>query len=193
KSRSSASSSDENNITMAIIQGLLGGIVINTIREFFGFISIDLDELMNKSIKENWFDLFKELMYTGVAILSAGFLELGNYFETLNLAEKSYSSYFKKLIDNTKVAGDLEEASKGSAFLKFFSLLTAAVTFSDNIDNAGQGVLSKEADTIVSVVVLAFDIISVFVANPFVSVLVSLSGNIIPKVIAMRIGGIVLC
>ena len=193
KSRSSASSSDENNITMAIIQGLLGGIVINTIREFFGFISIDLDELMNKSIKENWFDLFKELMYTGVAILSAGLQEIVNFFSFEELFINGSMSFADWLVAGTKKASDIEEASKGACFFGGVSVFASLVSFVSNVENAGNGVLSRQTDIIISSVSLVFDILSIFIKIPFVDILVSSAGTIIPKVISMRIGGFVIC
>ena len=62
------------------------------------------------------------------------------------------------------------------------------------MDNAGSGALSKNADIALAYVKLVFNVISVFseIAPPL-AVLLSFAGDIIPKVIAMRIEGIVIC
>ncbi len=77
--------------------------------------------------------------------------------------------------------------------MDFYLFFGVVVSFIDNIDNAGNGVLSKKNDIILSTISLAFDFISLFVTIPGVDIIVSSAGTIIPKVIAMRLGGFVLC
>ena len=56
-----------------------------------------------------------------------------------------------------------------------------------------QGVFSKNTDTILAFVSLVFDIGSVFIPNYFAGTAVSILGELLPKVIAMRIEGFVVC
>ncbi len=191
---SSSTTTEDNNIVMAIIQGLFGGIILNTIKNLFDTIHINLDDIMNKSIKGGWFDTFKELIYTGICIFSAGCFVINDYFQITNMAEKGYTSIFDWLIKKNEDAGAFEEASKGNSFLKGFSIISALISFSDSIDNSGNGALSKNADISLAFVKLAFNMATVFTKiNPFLSVLLSLSGDIIPRVIAMRMEGIFIC
>ncbi len=192
KSKTSENS-DKNNVTMAVFQGLFGGIVMNEIYIEFEAINIDLNDVMNDAIKNNWYGLFQELMYTGISIFSASSIEIKSY-----IGDKSYfydgtSELFQKLIDANEDAGCFEEASRGSAFLKIFSVLGSVISLMNNIDDAGTGVLSKNADIVVAISSFVIDIASSFIKIPILDVIVASAGNIISKVIAMRLGGVVLC
>lgn len=132
-------------------------------------------------------------MYTGISIFSASSIEIKSY-----IGDKSYfydgtSELFQKLIDANEDAGCFEEASRGSAFLKIFSVLGSVISLMNNIDDAGTGVLSKNADIVVAISSFVIDIASSFIKIPILDVIVASAGNIISKVIAMRLGGVVLC
>lgn len=190
---SSAEKDEHNSIISAIFQGLFGGVILNAIKDFFDIVSIDLEDIMNKSIKDGWFDTFKELMYSGVAIFSAFFLEIDGFFDFDEIFFNSNMEFADWLVEMTEDAGDLEEASKGSSFFGLVSLLSSIVSFSDKIDNAGNGVFSKNTDIVLSSISLVFDVLSLFIKVPIFDMIVSSAGTVIPKVIAMRIGGLVLC
>lgn len=156
-------------------------------------IYIDLDGIMNKSIKENWFDLFKELMYTSVALLSTTLNEVKGLLDIDELFINGSLTFSDWLVNETKKAGDFEEASKGSAFFGFFSIFAMFISYSDNIKNAGNGVFSKNTDIVLYSVSLVVDLLSSFIKIPFVDVLISSAGVVIPRVTAMRIGGFIIC
>ena len=193
KSKTSENS-DKNNVTMAVFQGLFGGIILNTINNVFNAIHIDLEDLMNKSIKNNWYGLFKELMFTGVSVLSAGSVILKDYFQIANMFEKGYNGTLDWMKSEAKKAKDWDAYDKGDSFLSVMSILSAFISFSESMDNAGNGALSKNADITLACVKLVFNLISPFVnINPALAVLLSFVGDIIPKVIAMRVEGIAVC
>lgn len=178
---------------MAVFQGLFGGIVMNEIYIEFEAINIDLNDVMNDAKKNNWYGLFQELMYTGISIFSASSIEIKSYIGDKLYLNDGTSELFQKLINANEDAGYFEEASQGSAFLKVLSLLGSVISLVNNVDNAGTGVLSKNADIVVAISSFAFDILSSFIKIPIVDVLVASAGSIISKVVAMRLGGFVLC
>ncbi len=191
---SSAEKDEHNSIISAIFQGLFGGVILNAIKDFFDTVNIDLEDIMNKSIKGGWFDTFKELMYTMISIFSAGCSVIKDYFQIANIAEEGYNSIFDWLIKKNEKAGDFEEASKGSSFLSVVSLISALISFTESIDNSGNGALSKNADITLSYIKLVFNIATVFTnINPFLSVALSIIGDAVPRIIAMRLEGIVIC
>ena len=192
KSKTSENS-DKNNVTMAVVQGLYGGIVMNEIYIEFEAINIDLNDVMNDAIKNNWYGLFQELMYTGISMFSASVIEIRGYKNDKQYFTDGTSELFQKLIDANEDAGYFEEAGNGTSFLKIISLLGSVISLVNDIDDAGTGVLSKNADIVVAISSFVIDIASSFIKVPGVDILVSSIGSIITKVVAMRLGGFVLC
>lgn len=67
------------------------------------------------------------------------------------------------------------------------------LSFANDIKNAGSGVLSKNTDIVLASISFVVDILALFIKIPFVDALVSSVGSVVPKVIAMRLGGFIIC
>lgn len=178
---------------MAVFQGLFGGIVMNEIYIEFEAINIDLNDVMNDSIKNNWYGLFQELMYTGISIFSSSVIEIRGYKNDKQYFTDGTSELFQKLIKANEDAGYFEETDNGASFLKIISLLGSVISLVNNIDDAGTGMLSKNADIVVAISSFVIDIASSFIKVPILDVIVASAGSIISRVVAMRLEGLVLC
>lgn len=193
KAKANKNSDDSNNMAQAIFQGLFGGIILKFFCDVFDAMKIDLEDIMNESIIEGWFDIFEELIYTGIAIFSAGSSFLTGLFDDINILENGFTGIFKKL-NKSAEKNNFDTLGKGPAFLGGISIISSFIKFSESIDNAGKGQLSKNGDIALASINLVLDVMTIFLPiNPLFSFFISMSGDIIPKVITIRIEGKVLC
>ena len=181
--------SPDNNIVMAIFQGLCGAILINGLLESCGDL---LTGLFNWSFNNGFINVFQELIYTTIAIVSSCALTASNFLSGsiyANVTSKSFS-----ILSKTQ---DLEfdAVEKAGSFGKFVGILGAFVNFSDNMDKRGQGVFGKNTDTVLALISLVCDIGGSLFGDeiPFLGTFISFTGENLPRIIAMRIEGFVVC
>ena len=103
------------------------------------------------------------------------------------------SKSFDKLFVSKATNDVFDSLSKGNAFLKFIQFLTAGISLSEEMNNAGNGIFSERVDVVLSFIAFSCDAISVFIPNFWLSSALSIGGDVVPRIIAMRIGGFVLC
>ncbi len=141
-------SKNDNNAKMAIVQGLFGGIVLDSIKNFFSSIKINLEKIMKQSIKNNTFNIFKESMFSLSATFTTTLSYAKSQISITNLSITGYEKIMDKFANIAEDSEDFVNASKGRSFLNFFSIFSAFINFKDSIDNADNGVLSKKANII---------------------------------------------
>lgn len=101
----------------------------------------------------------------------------------------------ESMTDFAESVGDTLNASKGKIFSKSISIFSAFIDFSERMDNAGKGVLSKRTDIITASISLVANLVSTIcnkIFGPVVSYAISAIGDIVPKVFALRINGLIL-
>lgn len=185
--------SSSNNAAMAIFQGLFGGIVLDFFNDILEFFGSSLENLMNMFSKVNLSGLFEELMYTGIAIFTVGTNELKDTFDIKQLFVGGSQKFFDRLVDETDAVEDFESYSKGLAFSRFLSIFGSIISLTEGIDNADNGVLSKNCNIILALISFIVDIASMFITIPVVDDLVASAGRTIPKITALRMEGYVIC
>ena len=79
---------------------------------------------------------------------------------------------------------------KDSSVVRGFGFIFALIGFCDDMDSAGEGAFSKKEDTIMNIVSLAVDIISLFL-GPVASILVPIFADLVIDITALRINGMV--
>ena len=180
---------------MAIFQALGGGIVLHALDEALKSISLSLDELWNKSIKGGWNDFFQEILKTGITtftVITNNVLQPDNGKTTV--AAKGAEKLFNKMI---KSAEEIGESAKligmGKAGLKGFQLIYQAISFTDGIEGAKNGLLDEKTEKILSAISCATGILSIFLVDVPGSSLISIVGDNLPRIIAIRIFGGVIC
>ena len=186
---------DDRNIWMAIFQALGGGIVLHALDEALKSISLSLDELWNKSIKGGWNDFFQEILKTGITtftVITNNVLQPDNGKTTV--AAKGAEKLFNKMI---KSAEEIGESAKligmGKAGLKGFQLIYQAISFTDGMEGAKNGLLDEKTEKILSAISCATGILSIFLVDVPGSSLISIVGDNLPRIIAIRIFGGVIC
>lgn len=185
---------DDRNIWMAIFQALGGGIILNALDEALKSISLSLDELWNKSIKGGWNDFFQEILKTGITtftVITNNILQPDNGKTTV--AAKGTEKLFNKMI---KSAEEIGESAKligmGKAGLKSFRLIYQAISFTDGMEGAKNGFLDEKTEKILSAISCASGILSIFLADIPGSSFISIVGDNLPRIIAVRIfGGVI--
>ncbi len=180
---------EEDTRPMAVVQAILSAILFDGIYDFFKLINIDLIVVMNKSIKNGFYDLFQNAMMIIAATWTSIYSELTNYF-SFDFIMDIFSNGLGVLINHTK---EITEQAKGVAFKSVASILAALISFTDSIGNAGKQVFSKTADIVIAIVNLAIDIGTMFIKYPILDVLANQASKIVVKVIAMLNMGVVIC
>ena len=181
-SRDSGSTTvEDNNIVMAILQGIVAAIEldwINDILEFFGSSLEKIAADTNSFIKESLL-----IFITSINVLW-GYIP--DYMRGGAIATSTTSILDLLYSNQAKSDGIL----KDSSVVRGFGFIFALIGFCDDMDSAGEGAFSKKEDTIMNIVSLAVDIISLFL-GPVASILVPIFADLVIDITALRINGMV--
>lgn len=180
--RNSPSKSDESNIGMAIIQGLVAAIELDWLNDLLKHVHTSLEELAKKS-----FEMVEEVSLFFITSLNVVF----DYFQNSLIPDifNSFDSWF--LEKSEKMSLDYMSGSidaKGIA--KGFDIFISIIDFFANIDSAGSGGFTMTEDIAINAIKLTVNIVSVFL-KPFLGMVLPSLADISVDIIFLRFKGLV--
>ena len=180
--RNSPSKSDESNIGMAIIQGLVAAIELDWLNDLLKHVHTSLEELAKKS-----FEVVEQVSLFLITSLNVVF----NYFQNSLIPDifNSFDSWF--LGKSEKMSLDYMSGSidaKGIA--KGFDIFISIIDFFANIDSAGSGGFTMTEDIAINAIKLIVNIASAFL-EPFWGLVLPSIADISIDVISLRFKGLV--
>ncbi len=160
--RNSPSKSDESNIGMAIIQGLVAAIELDWLNDLLKHVHTSLEELAKKS-----FEMVEEVSLFFITSLNVVF----DYFKGAIFLD-SLSSIFGSLL--------------GDGFDVFISLFEFFV----DIDPSNSGAFTVTENVAINTIKLAVDILALFL-EPILGIILPPLTDIVVDVISLRFKGLV--
>ncbi len=160
--RNSSSKSDESNIRMAIIQGLIAAIELDWLNDLLKHVHTSLEELAKKS-----FEMVEEVSLFFITSLNVVF----DYFKGAIFLD-SLSSIFGSLL--------------GDGFDVFISLFEFFV----DIDPSNSGAFTVTENVAINTIKLAVDILALFL-EPILGIILPPLTDIVVDVISLRFKGLV--
>lgn len=180
KAKAKSKNDDSNNIVNAILQGLIAAIELDWFNELLKSFGSNLDQLAKKS-----FEATKQIALTVITSLNVIFA----YFKGIDITTISNGfPEILKLFYNK--SGHAAEAAEKFSVPSVFSLIFSLISFSQNMETAGNGTFSKSEDTAINVIILSVNIIAAFM-QPVAGIILSLTTEFIAKITALRIKGAV--
>lgn len=174
-----------NNVALAIIQGLIAAIELDYLNSLLETIDLSLDKIAKVS-----YTAVKEISLTFITTFNVLWSYIPEYIRgeaagtaTTFTLDKMFESFAKN-----------NGIRKDTSVVRSFGILFSLIGFSVDLDNAGKGeIFTNSEDTIMSVLGLCIDLFSLFL-GPYWSIIIPISSDIIIDVIALRIkGAIILC
>ena len=183
KSRSSASSSDENNITMAIFQGIVAAIELDWINDVLEFFGSSLEKLF-KNVSSFTVEITSILLTTFNVVWEY----IPNYIRVGAAAGAATTFTLDKMFEFYAKDNGVK---KDVGVVRAFGAIFALIGFSIDMNSAGEGkIFTKTEDTIMNVVGLVIDLFSLFL-GPVGCILVPIASDIVMDITALRIKGFI--
>lgn len=180
QAKAKSKNDDSNNIVYAILQGLIAAIELDWINEMLKSFGSSLDQLAKIS-----FEATKQVSLTIIAFMNTTYLYLKNSF-SLDAMLAGGSKFFKKAVEETDGGAPFLDIKGGK---NSFSYVTSILGFFINLASAGDDNFTSTEDAIAATLTLVVNLLAITIESPIVSFIVSVLGDIIPKVIIIRMRG----